>query len=595
MQAGMTSNLFKFIFFLNLILALVIKAEGQQFGIYPYAFPGMQQGGTSWGDFDNDGDLDFVMNGIPVDGPPVTRLFRNDNGIFSEIESNLPALYGSSLAWGDVDNDHDLDLLLCGTNSMGEGKTLIYLNNNGFFSEMQVSLTGITTGRAIWLDYNNDGLLDILVSGDSSYTTPVTKLYKNNGNGSFSAEVSGLDAFTNGFVCTGDYDNDGDQDILMAGLYDYYYLTRLYRNDHGIFINTEMVFDSVGYGDGVFSDYDKDGRPDIFLMGSNGQGSYDFKIYHNNGDGSFTDIPNNFEGEWSGQISIADVNNDGYPDVGVTGALCCGNALTMVYLNMGDGTFTKMSFPLPELSSSQICFGDFDNDGDIDILLTGSCHDSAGIAATFLFQNLTLGGGFTENSSPSVPENLQAHVIDSMVTFTWTAADDNTTPAHSLTYNLKIGSLPVNQTIMSPLADPEDGYPQVYALGNVGQDTSWIINDLPSGIYYWSVQSRDHSGAVSDFPMVAAFNIGNIGIDAPPGENNPCTVMPNPARDVLNIYLTSWQNASFCFMNACGSTLHSGTLGGSYTRLALTAFPPGFYFLKIKKDGRQWMQKVVIE
>ena len=596
MQAGMINNISKLIFCMILILNQSIFLQGQQFSRYPSSFPGMQQGGTSWGDFDNDGDLDFVMNGIPDSGPPATKLFRNDNGIFSEVATSLPSLYGSSLAWGDFDNDNDLDLLLCGNNIQGEGKTLIYLNSNGVFSEMQAGLVGITTGRAIWLDYDNDGWLDVLVVGDSSYTTPVTRLYRNNGNGSFTAQSTGLDAFTNGFVTTGDYDNDGDQDILMSGLYDYYYLTRLYRNDHGVFVNSGLAFDSVGYGDGVFADYDKDGHPDIFYMGSNGQGSYDFRIYHNNGDGSFTDVPNNFEGEWSGQISVSDVNNDGYPDIGVTGALCCGDALTMVYLNMGDGTFTELSSPLPDMSSSQICFGDFDNDGDIDILLSGSCHDSAGMPAAFIFQNQISGGGFNQNSPPSVPTDLQTQVIDHKVTFTWAASNDNTTPSPALTYNLRIGTLPVNQLIMSPLSDPVNGFQKVYGLGNTGQDTSWNLNIQTSGTYYWSIQAIDLSGASSQYASVATFSIGNAGITPLQDENQACIVMPNPAVNELNIWIaSSWQNALFKIINTNGCTIKKGALSGDHTCLNLTDLTSGLYFLTIEKDGRFMQQKVVKE
>jgi len=405
---------------LSLIAILYLPfdtAFSQEFQAYPTTLPGFQAGGTSWGDFDKDGDLDLVINGILGSGTPVTKVYRNQNGEFQEMGANLPSLYGGSVAWGDYDNDNDLDLLLSGTDYYGEGATLLYRNDNGSFHSVPVPFCGVSLGEAAWLDYNNDGFLDVIVTGDTLYNAPVTRLYKNNGDGSFSYIPSPFFPSINSFVAIGDYNNDGNQDILVAGYSDSFFLTRLYRNDNGTFVDSGIAFDSVAYGDGIFTDYDKDGDPDLFFIGANNQVQYIIRQYRNDGNGIFIQVPNNMKGEWGGEISAADFNNDGYPDLGVTGSLCCGDALTRLYKNNGDGTFDTLPMNFPPMANSQICFGDFDNDGDADFILTGYPAGDTIPARTYLYRNMSRNAPLTPNTPPNAPDGLTSEVDGQKVIF----------------------------------------------------------------------------------------------------------------------------------------------------------------------------------
>ncbi len=80
----------------------------------------------AWGDYDNDGDLDILLTGL---GPSISRIYRNDGGTFTDIEAGLPGVNFSSVAWGDYDNDDDLDILLTGQ-SGSEDITRIYRNDS---------------------------------------------------------------------------------------------------------------------------------------------------------------------------------------------------------------------------------------------------------------------------------------------------------------------------------------------------------------------------------------------------------------------------------------------------------------------------------
>ena len=136
-----------------------------------------------------------------------------------------------STEWGDYDNDGDLDLLIMGFNGV-DGDTKIY-NNEGdstFTEEPGLTLPGIWNGEAAWGDYNNDGYLDILMTGydgSASYTA----IYKNNGNKTFSVQTQfTIRQASYSDVDWGDYDNDGDLDFVLIGTGNGYQ-TNIYKND----------------------------------------------------------------------------------------------------------------------------------------------------------------------------------------------------------------------------------------------------------------------------------------------------------------------------------------------------------------------------
>jgi len=586
----------KFFFLVTILYLSFNSAFSQGFQVYPTILPGFQAGGTSWGDFDKDGDLDLVINGILESATPVTKVFRNQNGEFQEMGANLPSLYGGSVAWGDYDNDDDLDLLLSGVDYYGEGATLLYRNDNGSFHNVSVPFCGVSFGEAAWLDYNNDGLLDVIVTGDTLYNTPVTRLYRNEGDGNFTYVPSSFFPSVNSFVVIGDYNNDGKEDILVAGYSDSFFLTRLYRNDNGTFVDSGITFDSVAYGDGLFTDYDMDGDPDLFFIGNNNQAQYVIRQYRNDGNGIFTQIQNNMQGEWGGEISVCDFNNDGYPDLGVTGSLCCGDAMTRLYKNNGDGTFDTVPVNFPPMANSQISFGDFDNDGDADFILTGYPAGDTVSARTYIFRNVSKNSPVTTNTPPGAPDGLTSEVNSQTVTFSWNRAQDDQTPSPALTYNLRIGLSPNSMEGMATCSNPDDGFMKVYDAGNVGQDTSWTLVGLSSGEYYWSVQAIDHSSAGSIFAPVGTFNVGNTGDPEIFSGEDLIRISPNPVGNTMKISVdNSFCNAHFILSGMNGKKILSGKLNGTRVTLDTHNLVPGMYFLVLYTDNKILKTKVIKE
>ncbi len=293
------------------------------------------------------------------------------------------------------------------------------------------------------LDYDNDGWLDIYLVNGSTYdalngkaTPPHAALFRNNHDGTFS-EVAQMAGVTNdrwGFGCAvGDYNNDGWPDLYVTN----YGKNRLYRNNHdGTFTDVaETASVQVGaWSTGAtFGDYDGDGKLDLFVAGyihldlshppvpdphsANSAycqfygvpvmcgprglpGEHDH-LFHNNGDGTFTDVskqlgvddPNGYYG--LGAL-FADVNNDGKPDLLVAND----STPNFLYINKGDGTFDNQSdisgYALNgdgrEVANMGIAAGDYLNNGHLDIVNTDFSNDY-----NVLFQNDGT-GAFTDVS-----------------------------------------------------------------------------------------------------------------------------------------------------------------------------------------------------
>jgi len=234
----------------------------------------LNNGSARFGDYDNDGDLDLYMFGTKDANTSSTayQFYQNTNGEFTAVTIAASAMESASrttLEWGDYDNDGDLDFLQCGYGS-GQNNAVLYENVNGSFSGLVLDNSDNTHG--IFIDYNNDGDLDIVISGNTE-----TNLYDNqNGiftkvNNTFLVDGNSF-AIRNGGLATGDYDNDGDLDIAINGetfvnSSNTGSKVTFFRNEYG---NFKKDFTAAGgeRGNIEFGDYDNDGDLDYFWLGS---------------------------------------------------------------------------------------------------------------------------------------------------------------------------------------------------------------------------------------------------------------------------------------------------------------------------------------
>ncbi len=352
--------------------------------------------GASWADYDNDGDLDmFVTKG----GSRPNALYRNDGGgVFTPITTgSIVTDLGTSVSasWGDYDNNGHLDLFVA---NQGQGCFLYRNNGNGAF-------TRVTTGPVVtnvadsisgtWGDYDGDGFIDLYVTNPGFGV--LNFLYHNNGNGTFTrltnGAVGGDAEFKNTIAAAwGDYDNDGDPDLYVAnsGFNGSFFANELlYRNDgNGAF--TKILTDpAVTAGGGSFScafvDYDNDLDLDLYVSNANAGSTVNPNefLFQNNGNGTFTRVTNSIiaaDGGNSQGVAWGDYDNDGWIDLFVANF----GQNNSLYRNNGDGTFTKTSagsLGNDGGSSISCIWGDYDNDGFLDLFVTNLGENN------FLYRN----------------------------------------------------------------------------------------------------------------------------------------------------------------------------------------------------------------
>jgi uncharacterized repeat protein (TIGR03803 family) len=311
----------------------------------------------------------------------------------------------SCAAFGDYDNDGYVDLLVTSafdpSNDTSQKNLLFHNNRDGTFTKVNNSAVTLDSGDwrgCSWVDYDNDGNLDLFVtSTDDNRFDSQNELFRNNGNGTFTKMTTGsagpIVAPTAGGSegpVWADYDRDGFVDVYVAR----YGPDWLYHNQgDGTFSQVpasalgSLNSDLNSYN-AMWSDYDNDGWPDLFIPVTTDvnltpdQTSF---LYRNQQAGSFATVTQDSivtDAQTAVGCAWGDYNNDGYPDLFVANGWEQpeSNAL---YRNNGDGTFTRMtSDEVGSIASDEGVFAqclwlDYDNDGYLDLLVTDL--DMAGI------------------------------------------------------------------------------------------------------------------------------------------------------------------------------------------------------------------------
>lgn len=296
--------------------------------------------------------------------------------------------------WGDFNNDGYKDAFYIA--GQGGGNIGLYMNNGGNgFTPHSTTLPALNWASATAIDYDNDGNLDLIISGRTNETSGsrkiVTHVYRNNGAPEYtfsedterSAELMGITSGNAGdndrpgrFLQAFDYNNDGWQDLIMTGVTaDGSSVTALFKNNKGVFEHQLHAVDgndfrAVSGGSVHTGDVNNDGYADIFVQGWNGDFYTD--VYMNNKNGTFTrseTLSQLFTASQGAETVFADINGDGYDDF----VEINGNAANL-FINNKDNTFTKYDETVTGLQKSgavSIAAGDVNNDGRTDLLVSG--------------------------------------------------------------------------------------------------------------------------------------------------------------------------------------------------------------------------------
>jgi len=431
----------------------------------------------AWGDYDSDGDMDLLLTGYDVpNSKAVSKIYRNNgSAVFDTISANLKGIHYGTCAWGDYDNDGDLDILLAG--NTGESPNYnpiskIYRNNwNSTFTDINAALTGVGFGSSAWGDYDNDGDLDILLTSTSTST-----VYRNDGNGTFVDIHANLAQSNQGTASWGDFDKDNDLDVLICGTGG----TKIYRNNgSNTFTALGATLPGATEGSANWGDYDNDGYLDILFTGSSNNYN-SATVYRNDGSGGFTAIDAGLRGVSESVGVWGDFNNDGYSDILYTGR--SGSFISKIYINNKNGTFSDIYAPLSADYRSKLATVDYDNDGDLDMIIT-----MYGTKPILYRNNMNF-----PNDPPNAPSNLHVENSGLGVILSWDPSADAQSTTGGLYYNIRLGKTAQGYDIISPMVTTGNKR-KIPSIGNAQMNTSWRIDSLAVGTYYWSVQAIDQS------------------------------------------------------------------------------------------------------
>ena len=275
------------------------------------------------------------------------RVFDNP---YAKIMAGYTAL-GASASVADYDGDGYDDVFV--TDSKLGGKNHLYHNNHDFTFTDVAESAGVANGNddknatadSLWFDFNNDGKPDLLVVRFGH-----NQLFQNMGNGKFKdvSKAAGIDGYKNAITAIAfDYDRDGKLDLFVGS---YFQPINIFKPDSPRFF------------------------PESFETANNGGG---VTVYHNNGNGTFTDVTEKVglkTSGWTLDLGHADADNDGFDDLYVA----CDFGTDRFFHNNGNGTFsdiTEKAIGFDSKKGMNVDWGDFDNDGLLDIYVTNITDD----------------------------------------------------------------------------------------------------------------------------------------------------------------------------------------------------------------------------
>ena len=378
-----------------LLLLTGFWAFGQNFSDVTGSLPQLSFGFSAWGDYDGDGDLDLYFTGQLNANSNGGGLYENDNGTFTLVtNSGLPLCYLGAAKWGDMDNDGDLDLVVTGNDGSNDLARVYRNNGNGTFSNVNAGLTDVYLGDVDLGDIDGDGLLDILIGGNNSANSvDLVKVYMNNGSNNF-AELTtvSLPPINNSKVKFVDFDGDGDLDITLHGWDNTSssFYTKVWQNDGTQnFTELSLGLPQLWLGDFEWGDVDADGDLDLVIIGTAGLESEAHLMLNSNN--TFTEDPhfsNVMGAHRFASLELADFDNDGDLDIFLTGMNVdnLGNEILIskMYDNSGFGVFTENTadtFAAAQYSDADAA--DYDNDGNVDLFVTGVDNNFWGIAKLY--------------------------------------------------------------------------------------------------------------------------------------------------------------------------------------------------------------------
>jgi len=572
----------KFILLLSLLLLLCpIFVFGQVTFTDVAPSMGVNDGGNAQGvvflDVNNDGLLDIylVNNGQP------NRLWINSAGTsYTESAAAWNVNYtgaGRGCSAADFNNDGFIDIMVGNWQNL----IILYKNNATSFTNYADS-AGVNFmcwgGSINWLDYNSDGKVDATV-GNDGVPYHYNYLFRNDNLLSFTnvAYTSGItDSASTLCIASGDYDNDGDIDIFYGNQTNIpgNGTSFLYQNNgNGTFTNVTvsagMVNPSYSWA-ADWGDYDNDGDLDLFVGNTNGLN----QLFKNNGNGTFTDVATSVGITNTSSVfscGWGDYDNDGDLDLYVAKGM---NQTDRLYQN-NSGTFTDVASTVGMVDtrhSSAISWGDFNNDGFLDL---------------YLNNNGTQNRLFKSNAG-----NSNKWIV------LWLQGVQSNRSAIGARVTIKTGTLTQIREVQGGSGGKgQNSLPVEFGLGSASTIDSLIIR-WPSGTvqtftgvsvnqYYTAIEGQNLVGITNNTTKPEHFRL----------EQN----YPNPfnPKTTIEYYVEKSENISLKIFNASGKevvTLFEGKQNKGNHSIVFdgSKFSSGVYFYRLESEAKSETKKMLL-
>lgn len=558
---------------------------------------------------------------------PVGLMAQN----FTEIQTGMKNFYYSASDIADIDNDGFQDIVVNGAiDSDGDGNVDTSFNevyrNNGTtlvpYADLGTDATHL--GDIKFIDYNNDGLPDIISTGLSYMDIVNYKHYRFRNTGSGFIKEADLPGKIYGSMDVFDFNHDGKLDYALNGT----------QYDGTGFVNKLDYYQNTGNGFQQFAgwmegtqnssfkmvDLNNDHLLDMVILSFDQNSNPICKVYLNEA-GNLT-LSQTLTPLSSGTIEFADFNGDGYQDVIVSAQDANYDGYLAVLMNNGAGHLTAQQLNIPSISDSSVSVGDLNNDGYYDFIVSGNDENNDAVVKSFIYDSTnqtfteniptglyTLGGpGFVHlldsdndhhldvllsgfdwadpdmpsltkifknasaeaNLKPVPPSNLNLIKNGNRFNFSWTGASDDKTPVNSLRYEIKVGSTPGAHDIANYIVTTP----------------SWFLELDPSiQNVYWSVRSIDASKAYSDPSTEGTLATQHVSLE------EQFSIYPNPASE--KVFMKGGKVSSVEMYSIDGRKMN--VVLNNDQSINISHLTKGTYILQLKIKEKITTKKLIIK
>jgi hypothetical protein len=557
-------------------------------------------------------------------------MINNGNGTFTvQSATNVIVTGGlTHIEYGDIDGDGDLDVIFQGTQALGinsDQSVCIALNDGtGVFTLADPAKypTIKMNGSCGFADFNNDGLLDYYIVGNTSNGVRNAAIFFQQPDRSFVRDDSSFAAydFVDPQVSVVDFNNDGYMDLfvtawknapLATGEAAGRFCATFINDGYGKFtVYPQPNIVPKSFGTATWGDVDGDGWLDMLLNGDGWVNTTEnsdgvVRLYKNNQGTLMPKATFSFFRQLNvGQGNkLVDWDNDGKLDVicggwsdtkqrQATSLYLCTNAANFTYGDESDLSNTLF----PGLSEDCYEVADLNNDGKVDLLMMGYNGNQA-----------TNPGGFNKNicgwipnpsatatTKPSAPTGLNATVTGTganmSVTMNWEAPTSEASKMGT-TYNISVKNVTDGKWYYNPMAfvgGNLDGKRKITGLGNVCTNKSWTLYGLPAGTYEWTVQAINGAYFGGSFAAVKNFTVISTGI-ATVNQYKP-SVLVNAGKLLISTDSNNLPTqVSIYTMN--GITVSKETFTTSYQK----SLQRGIYLVEVKSNEGVYNTKVIVQ